>query len=160
MLALPGSPEYATKLRAILCTGPSLVVFDRILRDAWDTLQGDLDAASRYRDILETICARRAGECCVDKDGAYVNIIDQIFEYAERTESWCPCKAPECEQPEKESCCPCKAPECEQPEKESCCPCKAPECEQPEKESCCPCRESIVSFLTEKSEIVASATKQ
>ena len=140
MLAPPGSPDYARKLRAILMAEPSLIVFDRILRDAWDTLQGDLNAASRYRDILETICANRAGECCVDKTGPFAEFIEGIFKYDESGET---CSAS-------------NASTCEEPDKEPCCPGKTSECEEPEKEPCCPCRESVIT--NEKAMTLTMAT--
>jgi hypothetical protein len=161
ILVPPSNPEYVARLKAILCAEPPLSIFDGIMRDAWDTLQGDLGAASRYRDILDIICARRAGECCVDKHGAYAKIIDEIFEGAECRKDCCQGKVSECDQPEKEPCCQGKVSECDQPEKEPCCqgkvsecdqpekePCcqgKVSECDQPEKEPCCPCRESLIS---------------
>jgi hypothetical protein len=54
---LPSSSAPFEDLRLIECATPLLEVFDHALRDAWETLQGDLDAAGRFRDVLKAVCA-------------------------------------------------------------------------------------------------------
>ena len=54
---LPSSGAPFDDLRLVECATPLLEVFDHALRDAWDTLQGDLDAAGRFRDVLKAVCA-------------------------------------------------------------------------------------------------------
>lgn len=66
-------------LNALLCAKPSLTLFDNILQDACKTLDGDLRAADRYRDVLDAICACRTDSCCAD-EGAYAVVIDAILD--------------------------------------------------------------------------------
>ena len=54
---LPSSGAPFDDLRLVECATPLLEVFDHALRDAWETLKGDLDAAGRFRDVLKAVCA-------------------------------------------------------------------------------------------------------
>jgi hypothetical protein len=65
LLASGGTPASVADVRLALCSTPSIEVFDRVLDDAWATLQGDLAAAARYRDVLKALCAAQHG-CCRD----------------------------------------------------------------------------------------------
>jgi len=44
---------------AIACAVPPLQRFEGVLADAWATVQGDLAAAGRYRDVIEALCGSR-----------------------------------------------------------------------------------------------------
>ena len=44
--------------------------------DAWRTLRGDLEAAGRYRETLEILCAEREAACCCEQPGIYARFLD------------------------------------------------------------------------------------
>jgi hypothetical protein len=98
---------------------PSIVNFDNLIRDAWDTLSGDLSAAERYKDFLELICAESKQQCCCNSSGSYSQFIDGLFvdrEAACDSEVCCiesseeePCPSePVCNDEKPEPLCPCK----------------------------------------------------
>ena len=113
---------------AFLCTIPPIHHFDAIIRDAWQTLQGDLDAAQRYREILETLCAFEADQCCSSSENTYANLLHTIFD-----EEWEVSKKTKNNEP------PCQCQEDEVPREEECDPDTTTE------EIPCPCKESFVS---------------
>ena len=47
---------------------PVVGLFDRVLDDACATLQGDLAAGQRFRDVLQVLCADRRSGCCCGSD--------------------------------------------------------------------------------------------
>jgi hypothetical protein len=59
LIAHPGEPDHTTFRQILDCLRPPIDWFDNVLMDAWQVLQGDLSAAARFRDILETIWAQR-----------------------------------------------------------------------------------------------------
>ena len=123
----PGKPGYLAHIKARYYATPPIQVFDHVLRDACHTLQGDLDAAGRYRDFLEAICSYRVSSCCCGAQGEYTRIIDLTF--AEEWSQSPPAKTP-CQDEVSESCAP-------RPE-----PCGCPTSDgKPE----CPCQESLIS---------------
>lgn len=65
LLVSRGTPASVADVRLAVCATPSIEVFDRVLDDAWATLQGDLAAAARYHDVLKALCAAQNG-CCRD----------------------------------------------------------------------------------------------
>jgi hypothetical protein len=67
-----------TRLPDLRCARPALTVFDGILQDAWAALQGDLEAAGRYRDALSAICAQARQGCC-RTDRAHAAAVDHIL---------------------------------------------------------------------------------
>ena len=113
-------------LKAVFCATPVVDLFDRIVQEAWDTLQGDLDAAERYRDILEALCACKAGDCCCGTDQCYEKLVDDLFADLENASS-----RKKKKKKKKKACSPCKPKEqdtCKEPSKdeEIPCPCKPP----------------------------------
>jgi hypothetical protein len=123
------------QLNAILSSEPPIRIFDGIVRDACETLQGNLEAAARYRDVLEALCVSQAGECCCGKDKRYHKIIKSIFH-----KEWP-------EEPGISKKCTCTHHE----QKEGQCAGDEPG----EKEAACPCKESLVSI--EKATILITA---
>jgi hypothetical protein len=63
-----------------LCATPPIEGFDRVLLEAWGALQGDLNAARRYREILDALCGD-AAECCAS-ESPFAEQIDRLFEGA------------------------------------------------------------------------------
>jgi hypothetical protein len=63
LLRADGVAADVATLRLAVCATPSIEGFDRVLLDAWGTLQGDLDAARRYREVLDALGGEAAG-CC------------------------------------------------------------------------------------------------
>lgn len=138
LLGKPGSQEYLARIKAIYCAVPPIHVFDHILKDACKTLQGDLDAANRYRDFLEAICSAQGDSCCCNSDDdPFQQTIEHIFK-----EEWR--KPPFTKDP------------CEPDEPE---PCgshhKECGCEDPEHDPTCPCRKSLIPL--EKTEALIMA---
>ena len=76
-----------------LCAVPSIVLFDDLLSDAWDTLQGGLDAADRFRDALRALCSAGADGCGCSQGDSSVAELEEIFRSA------CP-EEPACGAPE------------------------------------------------------------
>lgn len=102
----PGT-HPAADLRLAVCATPAIGVFDRLLDDAWGALEGDLAAASRYRDVLKALCGAQSG--CCSRSLPFQTRVEAMFR--EASEEECPpdkCADPEaCEQPP-----PCE-PECD-----------------------------------------------
>jgi hypothetical protein len=80
LLRADGVAADVASLRLAVCATPSLEGFDRALVDAWAALQGDLDAARRYRDVLDLLCGDAAG-CCRSKS-PFAGAIDEAFKEA------------------------------------------------------------------------------
>ncbi|MCP5119602.1 MAG: hypothetical protein GY953_53060, partial [bacterium] len=95
-----------------------------VVSDAWRTLQGDLDAAGRYREVLELLCAEREAGCCCESPGVYAKFLDDAFADVSRTGK----PAPQCCESDGDECPP------------------EPECPPADSEPPCPCKESIVDF--------------
>jgi hypothetical protein len=113
--------------RVLTClerTTPLLRCFDHVISDACQTLQGDLDASARYREILELLCSEHETVCCGESPGIYEQFLEDVF-----AESWHPDKQP---------------PPCCESNDDHCLP--APECPPGQVEPPCPCKESIVEF--------------
>lgn len=111
LLAEPGKPGHAAHLKAVVCAEPSISAFNLILRDAWETLQGDRNAAARYREILEALCGKGGQPCCDGDQGAYAEAIDRIFAEDCGTDPCRPVKIPKeapCCERAGEPPCPCK----------------------------------------------------
>jgi hypothetical protein len=96
LLVPVGAPGHVARLTAVLGAVPFIEVFGRVLQDAWSTLRGDLQAAARYRDVLEALCSVVACTCC--ETAGYVEELDHIFDKEWRDESGkdSPCVPPEC----------------------------------------------------------------
>lgn len=77
LLASTGTARSVADLRLAVCATPSIEVFDRVLHDAWAALQGDLAAATRYRDVLKALCAAQTG--CCRKHAPYEADVEAIF---------------------------------------------------------------------------------
>lgn len=103
LLRADGVATDVAALRLAVCATPSIEGFDRVLLDAWGTLQGDLDAARRYREVLDAL-GGEAGGCCKIAS-PFAAEVDQLFAGA--------CDAPpptECQPPAP--CEPCGADDC------------------------------------------------
>jgi hypothetical protein len=135
-LASSGQVGYTAGLDAVLCSDPPIHLFDNIVQDAWDTLQGDLEAAGRYRDVLEALCAWEAGECCCGNDDCYHKLIKSIFR-----DEWK-------DKPRKRKKCVCSQKH-RKKKKEPC------DEGKPDKDVPCPCQESLISV--EKATILFTA---
>ena len=98
-IELLGDQLPAAALRLAVCATPAIDVFGHLLDDAWAALQGDLAAASRYRDVLKALCAAQSG--CCHEPLAYQAEVEALFREASERE--CPpdkCANPKaCEQP-------------------------------------------------------------
>jgi hypothetical protein len=75
---LPSSGAPFDDLRLVECATPLLEVFDHALRDAWETLQGDLDAAGRFRDMLKAVCASHE-KCGCGGERPFRALIEAIY---------------------------------------------------------------------------------
>lgn len=98
LLRNDGVPTAIASLKLAECATPPIEGFDRVLLDAWGALQGDLDAARRYRDILDALCGD-AQRCCTS-ESPFADNVAQLFQNA--------CAEPpdtECHPPEP--CAPC-----------------------------------------------------
>ena len=98
-----GLPPELASLRLAVCATPPIEGFDRVLLDAWGALQGDLDAARRYRETLNALCGDAAG--CCKSVSPFAERIDELFSSACDTPH-----ATECEPPAP--CAPCACGEC------------------------------------------------
>jgi hypothetical protein len=96
LLVPVGAPGHLARLKAVLCAVPLIEVFDQVLDDAWSTLRGDLEAAARYRDIVEALCSVVACTCC--ETAGYVEELDHIFdqEWRDQPSEDSPCVPPGC----------------------------------------------------------------
>jgi hypothetical protein len=81
------------------CATPLLAVFHHVLRDACNTLDGDLLAARRFRDAMDAICAGRAEGCGNEAKGPHAEALEHIF--AE------PCQVDPCQPAKLEHRAPC-----------------------------------------------------
>jgi hypothetical protein len=154
LLVPVGAPDHVARLKAVLCAIPLIEVFDQILEDAWRTLQGDLEAAARYRDILEALCSINACACC--ETAGYVETLDRIFDKEWRNEPGedSPCVTPGCCPDNHGPDCGCgkeHGPDCKCGRKHD------PDCNCAKKEDpgcgcgkehaatpCCPCKEALI----------------
>jgi hypothetical protein len=103
LLHAGGLPSDLASMKLVVCATPPIDGFDRLLQDAWATLQGDLQAAQRYREVLDALCGIDRG-CCNDHV-PFASDVDALFEGA--------CKEPptmDCKEPEP--CAPCTPEEC------------------------------------------------
>lgn len=117
LLQAQGLPAALTSLQLAHCAAPPIEGFDRILTEAWDTLQGDPQAARRYRDILEALCGLQQAGCCGGKSAhsPFKAEVNRLFDGA--------CDEPlpdKCQEPEP--CAPCTPAHCEDAD----CRCGAP----------------------------------
>jgi hypothetical protein len=85
------SPEIASLAHAV-CATPAIDGFDRVLLEAWGTLQGQLDAARRYRDTLDALCGDAAG--CCKPASPFAEQIEQLFAGACDKPTSLECKPP------------------------------------------------------------------
>lgn len=63
-----------------LCTVPPILLFDRLLDDAWSALQGDLDAGRRYQDALQALCGFGGGAVESPAHDLYEDLLTRLFE--------------------------------------------------------------------------------
>ena len=101
------------------CIVPPLGQFGGVLQDAWATLQGDLAAAARFRDVLTAACAVTGCEC---GEASLADAVERVFAVE------CP-PEPSCGEPAPEephgSGCDCGCGDCEGCEAEDpSCPCR------------------------------------
>lgn len=80
VLRAQGVTPIPVSLNLATCATPPIEGFDRILLDAWGALQGDLDAARRYREILDALCGD-AVSCCTSKS-PFASEVAQLFQGA------------------------------------------------------------------------------
>jgi len=98
-----GLPQDLASLKLAVCATPPIEGFDRLLQDAWGALQGDPNAAQRYREVLDALCGTE-GACC-GEHSPFASEVDALFEGA--------CAEPpatECKEPAP--CAPCTSEEC------------------------------------------------
>lgn len=105
-------------------TAPLLKCFDRVVSNAWQALQGDLDAAARYREVLELLCSEYESKCCCESPSIYEKFLNDVF-----ANEWHPDK-------QVSQCCKSKSKAL--PSESECPPAKV--------EPSCPCKDSIVEF--------------
>jgi hypothetical protein len=99
LLRADGLPSDLGSMKLVVCATPPIEGFDRILQDAWGALQGDLQAAQRYREILEALCG--SDRACCDSHVPFASQVDALFEGA--------CAGPpttECKEPDPCAGCP------------------------------------------------------
>src|SRR5215510_7078224 len=80
LLHADGLPHNLASLRLAVCATPPIEGFDRLLQDAWETLQGDLNAAQRYREVLDMLCGSE-GSCC-GEHSPFESEVNALFEGA------------------------------------------------------------------------------
>ncbi|MAT96326.1 MAG: hypothetical protein CL608_04215 [Anaerolineaceae bacterium] len=98
---------YNQRLEALICTIPPINLLNNIMSDACATLQGDLAAAGRYRDLLDALCAvRPKGKSCghATIDDIFANPTPAPSGHCPPTEPEDPCAEPDPHEPD----CPCK----------------------------------------------------
>ena len=105
-------PDVAS-LKLAVCATPPIEGFGRLLQDAWDALQGDLEAAQRYREVLDILCGTEYS--CCGESASFASEVDTLFESACTEVLATDCKEPE-------PCAPCTPEQCA----ESGCSCGAP----------------------------------
>ena len=103
ILRADGIASDVAALRVAVCAQPPIDGFDNILRDAWAALQGDLEAAERYADVLRALCATQ--ERC---DEPFAAEVARIFDGACEAS---PCN--DCQEPAP--CAPCPPGHCAEP---------------------------------------------
>ena len=64
LLQLKGVPKEVASLDLAVCVTPPIEGFNRLLLDAWGTLQGDQHSAQRYREVLDRLCGSGGKGCC------------------------------------------------------------------------------------------------
>ena len=73
-LQILGPDRDNKRFAALICAIPPIQFLDRLLRDAWATLGGDIEAAERYTDLLMAVCATQ------EQPSRQVNtLVKQIF---------------------------------------------------------------------------------
>ncbi len=103
LLRADGVPAEIGSLRLAVCATPPIEGFNRVLLDAWNALRGDLEAARRYREILDVLCGDPA-RCC-SSESPFATEVALLFTDA--------CAEPpdtDCHPPEP--CPPCNADDC------------------------------------------------
>lgn len=113
LLHAEGLPHDVVSLKLAICATPPIEGFDRLLQDAWDTLQGDPHAAQRYREVLDALCGTEDGWC--GERAPFASEVNTLFERACTTPPATECK-------ESEPCSPCTPEKCA----ESDCSCNSP----------------------------------
>lgn len=99
-------PGYGQRLEALICAIPPINLLNNIMADACATLQGDLVAAGRYRDLLDALCAVQPKEKSCGQD-----TLNDIFANPTPAPSGkcqpCDCHDP-CDEDHHDPDCPCK----------------------------------------------------
>src|SRR6185295_3216841 len=62
LLHAGGLPQDLASLKHAVCATPPIEGFDRLLQDAWGALQGDPNAAQRYREVFDALCGGACAE--------------------------------------------------------------------------------------------------
>ena len=102
-------PDYGSLFEALICAIPPISLPNNILADACATLQGDLAAAGRYRDLLDALCATQPhGKSCQNQliKDIFANPTPVPVGKCAPCECEDPCAEPEPHAPD----CPCKPP--------------------------------------------------
>lgn len=113
LLRAEGVPAAQASLALAECASPALRGFDRVLLDAWGTLQGDLAAGRRYREVLDALASENSG-CGCHGPAPFDAEVDALFEAA------CTPREPGCVPPAP--CAPCGEGDCD----DAGCHCGAP----------------------------------
>ena len=101
LLQLKGVPKEVASLDLAVCVTPPIEGFNRLLLDAWGTLQGDQHSAQRYREVLDLLCGS-GGKGCSSEHQPFADEVDRLFQGACQEPLPCECKEPDpCE------CCDC-----------------------------------------------------
>ena len=103
LLQAGGLPTNIASLKLAVCATPSIEGFDRVLQDAWGALQGDPQAAQRYREILDALCGTE--EACCGERVPFGTEVGALFAGACDEVPPVDCKEPE-------SCAPCTPAQC------------------------------------------------
>lgn len=93
VLQAGGLPADLASLKLAVCATPPIEGFDRLLQDAWGALQGDPQAAERYRDVLDALCGTEHSCCC--KTAPFASEVDALFEGACDRPPATDCKEPD-----------------------------------------------------------------
>ena len=103
LLHAGGLPPDLASLRLAVCATPPIEGFDRLLQDAWGALQGDPQAAQRYRDVLDALCGTE--QSCCGEHAPFAAEVDALFDGACAEPPATDCKEPE-------PCAPCTPEHC------------------------------------------------
>lgn len=87
-----GVSSDIASLKLALFATPPIDGFDRVLLDAWDALQGNLDAARRYRETLDALCGD--AETCCKSESPFGECVDQLCSNACNTPPETDCEPP------------------------------------------------------------------